>query len=194
MTERGNAYRCARNAAVGLTAQLALALALAPTTAARAEPAGSVAAKQSLVLCDQVGELPADDKIVALTRGLQLAEDALAADDQDAKAHFALFCNLGRQMQVTGVSFSSWSTYRRLRRELDATLALVPNDPDALAAKGALLLHLPRLLGGDAAEAERLLRRALDVEPGNTAARRYLAEALEERGASDQARALLASR
>src|SRR5574337_157666 len=146
MTDRGTAHRCARNVAGGL---MALALGLGLAAGAHAEPAGSAAAKQSLVLCDQVDDLPADDKGAALRRGIQLAEDAVAADNQDAKAHFALFCHLGRQMQVDGVSFSSWSTYRRLRRELDATLALAPNDPDALAAQGALLLHLPRLLGGD---------------------------------------------
>jgi hypothetical protein len=147
-----------------------------------------------LVLCDQVDGLPAADKPVALTHALQLAENAVGADNHDAKAHFALFCNLGKQMQVTGLSFSSWSNFRRLQHELDTTLALAPKDPDALAAKGALLLHLPRLLGGDAVEGERLLRLALDIEPDNSAARRYLAEALENRGASDQARALLASR
>lgn len=192
MRDRTEQYQHARTAAVGLALQLTLAL--APSLPVRAEPAGSATAKESLVVCGQVDELSAADKPIALARGLQLAEDAVAADDHDAKAHFALFCNLGKQMQVTGISFRSWSNFRRLRRELDTTLALAPNDPDALAAKGALLLHLPRLLGGDAVESERLLRQALAVEPDNGPARRYLAEALEDRGASDQARALLASR
>lgn len=191
MRNRVDRYQYTRTA-VALTVQLALVL--GPRIPARAEPVGSPAAKASLVLCEQVDGLPAADKPAALTHALQLAESAVAADDQDAKAHFALFCNLGKQMQVTGLSLSSWSNFRRLERELDATLALTPNDPDALAAKGAMLLHLPRLLGGDATEGERLLRQALDLEPDNSAARRYLAEALEKRGASAQARALLVSR
>ncbi len=191
MRDRADRYQYTRTV-VALTLQLALVL--GPRIPARAEPVGSAAAKASLVLCDQVDGLPVADRPAALTHALELAENAVVADDRDAKAHFALFCNLGKQMQVTGLSFSSWSNFRRLQRELDATLALAPNDPDALAAKGAMLLRLPRLLGGDATEGERLLRLALDMEPDNSAARRYLAEALENRGASDQARALLASR
>lgn len=191
MKRRPDRYEYGCAAAVGLV--LLLALTLVPSTRAGAEPIGSAAAKESLVLCSHVDELPADDKSAALKRALQLAEDAVAADNQDAKAHFALFCNLGMQMQIDGVSFSSWSTFRRLRRELDTTLTLAPNDPDVLAAKGAMLLHLPRLLGGDPDAAEQLLRRALTIEPDNSAARRYLAELLAERGDSDAAQALLAS-
>jgi tetratricopeptide (TPR) repeat protein len=176
------------------TAVVGLTLALVSGQPAGAEPIGSALAKQALLSCDRADELSGADRLAALTRGLQLADAAIAADDHDAKAHFAAFCNLGKRLRVDGVGLSSWSDYRRLRRELDATLALAPDDPDALAGKGALLLHLPRLLGGNTGEAERLLRRALDIEPDNHAARRYLAELLEDRGATDQARALLAAR
>ncbi len=176
------------------TAVVGLALALVSSRGLRAEPVGSAMAKESLVLCDQADELSGTDQLVTLTRGLRLAEAAIAADDHDAKAHFAAFCNLGKRLRVDGLRFSSWTNYRRLRRELDATLTLVPDDPDALAGKGALLLHLPRLLGGDATEGERLLRRALAIEPDNRAARHQLAAMLGERGATEQARALLAAR
>lgn len=175
-----------------LASQLVLAMLLAASAAA--EPPGSPAAKESLQLCDRVDELPTADQLIVLARGLAIAERAVAADHNDAKAHFALVCNLGKQIQVSRIGFSSWFHFQRLRRELNATLALAPDDADALAAQGALLLHLPRLLGGDATEAERLLRRALEIEPDNSAGRRYLAEALESRGATDQARALLAVR
>jgi hypothetical protein len=56
------------------------------------------------------------------------------------------------------------------------TLALAPNDAEALAAKGALLIRLPRWLGGDRREAELWLRRALAVDPANATARTYLDE------------------
>jgi len=162
--------------------------------AAAAEPPGSRVAKESLVLCDHADDLSGDDQWAALVRGVQLAEDAIAADSRDAKAHFALFCNLGKQTKVRGLGLSSLLKFRRLRRELDTTLTLAPDDPDALAAHGALLAQTPRIFGGNATEGERLLRRALDIEPDNTAARRYLAEALRERGANSEAQALLASR
>jgi tetratricopeptide (TPR) repeat protein len=161
---------------------------------AMAEPPGSPVAKQALVLCGQADDLAGDAQREALERGVRLADDAIAADNNDAKAHLALFCNLGKQIKVTGLGLSSFLKFRRMRREVDVTLELAPDDPDALAAKGVLLLQTPRLLGGDAAEAERLLRRALEIEPDNSAARRYLAVALEERGASSAAPALLGTR
>lgn len=164
---------------------LLLALALASRHPVRAEPIGSALAEESLRSCAQADELSGADQLAMLTHGLQLADAAIAADDHDAKAHFAAFCNLGKRLRVDAAGFSSWTNYRRLRRELDATLALAPDDPDALAGKGALLLHLPRLLGGDTVEGERLLRRALEIEPDNRAARRHLEEALVARATSD---------
>ena len=62
---------------------------------------------------------------------------------------------------------------------------------DALAAKGVLLLRLPRWFGGDPKEAEVLFRRALVSEPDNSTARCHLAEALTARGAADEARAIV---
>lgn len=188
MRDRVDRYDYACTTPLGLA--LLLMLALLSGRPVGAEPIGSAMAKESLISCDQADELSGAAQLAALRRGLQLADAAIAADDHDAKAHFAAFCNIGKRLRVDGVGFSTWTNYRRLRRELDATLALAPDDPDALAGKGALLLHLPRVLGGDAVEGERLLRRALEIEPDNHAARRYLAEMLEDRGAT----ALLAVR
>src|SRR5574340_227505 len=164
------------------------------SSAAVADSADPAAAQESVVLCNQADDLSGTEQAATIARGVRLAEDAVAADDQNAKAHFALACNLGKQLKVSRMGLSSWSTFRRMRRELDAALALAPDDSDALTAKGALLQELPRLLGGDPTEAERLLRRALTIEPDNGTARRYLAQLLEQRGATDEARALLAAR
>jgi Tfp pilus assembly protein PilF len=54
--------------------------------------------------------------------------------------------------------------------------------------KGSLLLNLPRLVGGDAVEGERLLRRALAIDPDYLGARLALVEALRARGAVVEAR------
>ena len=78
---------------------------------------------------------------------------------------------------------------RRLRREIDRTLELAPDYADALVGKGELLCELPRVLGGDAAEGERLLRAALRVDPGFIEARLGLVRALAARGERDEARA-----
>ena len=158
---------------------------------ARALPAGSSTASQALALCEYADGASGDAKAQALARGIALAEEALAADPKDALAHFATACNLGKQMEASGLGLSQLLSVRRLRREMDVTLELAPNDPDALAAKGALLLRLPRWFGGDPVQAEALLRRAVAAEPSNDAARCYLAQALHARGAEDEARALL---
>ena len=132
---------------------------------------------EALALCDFAAE---EHDIAAraalLDRGLALAEQAVASDDGDAAAHFAVFCNLGRRLQLHPISFDSLMSIRRVRREIDRTLALTPNAPGVLTAKGIMLLELPRLLGGDPPEGERLLRRALEIEPDFADARRALAE------------------
>ena len=177
-------------------AQISLALTASALLAARAtsaEPTGSAAAQEALALCSRADDLTQAEKAALLDQGSQLAERAVAADPQDPAAHFAVFCNLGKRTELDHAPLGSLLALRRLRRELDLTLTLAPDDPDALAAKGALLFNLPRLLGGDHVEAERLLRRALAVEPSNTEARRYLARVLIERGAGDEASALLVS-
>jgi hypothetical protein len=43
-----------------------------------------------------------------------------------------------------------------------------------LVGRGALLLRLPRFLGGDHQEAESCLERALRLDPWHTVARAYL--------------------
>ena len=180
--ERTNA--CARAAGLAVVAVLLAG-------PARAVPPGSSAASQSLALCKWADGVSGDERTQALARGMTLAEGALAADPKDALAHFATVCNLGKQMETSGLGLGQLLSLRRLRREMDATLELAPNDADALAAKGVLLLRLPRWFGGDPAQAEQLLRRALAAEPGNGTARCYLAQALNARGAEEEARALL---
>jgi tetratricopeptide (TPR) repeat protein len=162
-------------------------LAAAP---AGAVPPGSPAAAAALALCARADGLAGEAKSANLAQARALAEQVLAGDRRDALAHFALFCTIGREMKDPGLGLRQLVALPRLRRELDTTLELAPNDPDALAAKGAMLLSLPRLLGGNADEAERLLRQALAADPANDDARCYLSRALSARGADSEARAL----
>jgi len=150
---------------------------------------GSARAAEALDRCDQAAHAHGAARAALLRKGLGLAEEAVAADDADALAHFAVFCNLGKQMQDAGVSVFNVGRLRRLRREIDRTLELVPDSTDGLFGKGTLLRATPRLLGGDPAEGERLLRRALAIDPGFPAARLELARALADRHAVEEARA-----
>src|SRR3989442_14649217 len=129
-----------------------------------ADPPGSPRASQALAVCLADAATPAERR-ANLARGLALAEEAVAADERDPKAHFAVFCNLGNDLKLRGVALQSLFAMRRLRREIDRTLELAPDYADALVGKGELLIGLPRLLGGDATEGERLLRAALRVDP-----------------------------
>jgi len=163
---------------------------LAVGIAVAADPPGSPTANESLAVCEQAGSAndPAEKRRL-LARGIALGEAAVAADERDAKAHFAIFCNLGKQMRLDGIGLASLMSVRRLRREIDRTVELAPDYADALVGKGALLLDLPRVLGGDAGEGERLVRAALRIDPDFIEAHLVLARALLAHGARTEARA-----
>jgi len=151
-----------------LVAVLLLEHVLGHVVSARADTLpGSFRAHDAIALCHSAaGETDRATRLSLLDRGLALAEAAVAADDADAAGHFAVFCNLGRRLQVAPLGWGSLVGIGRVRRAIDRALALVPDSAQLLTAKGVMLLELPRLLGGDTAEGERLLRRALDVAPG----------------------------
>ena len=157
---------------------IAAVLLAGPPTSARSDTLpGSPRGLEALSLCNfAAAEHDTVTRAALLERGLALAEQAIASDDGDAAGHFAVFCNLGRRLQLHPISFASLMSIRRVRREIDRTLALTPNAPGVLTAKGIMLLELPGLLGGDPPEGERLLRRALEIEPDLTEARQALAE------------------
>ncbi|TMA33778.1 MAG: hypothetical protein E6J79_17560 [Deltaproteobacteria bacterium] len=152
-----------------------------------AELPGSARAAAALERCAEADRAHGAMRAELLKKGLALAEEAVAADDTDARAHFAVFCNLGKQAKDAGSSVFNLGKLPRLRREVDRTLELVPDSTDALFGKGAMLRATPRLMGGDPAEAERLLRRALEVDPAFFSARLELARALADRHAAEEA-------
>ncbi len=120
-------------------------------------------------------------------RGQALAERAVALDDDSADAHFALFCNLGELMRLDGENLSQIFQLRRLMSEIDRTLELNPEHVDAMAAKGTLLVRLPRLLGGDSTRGEAMLREVLQRDPNAFTTRLTLANLCEARGERDEA-------
>jgi hypothetical protein len=175
---------------VGLAVAVAAVALLISVPARSGDPLGTPRANEALQVCDRArAATDAAKRNRLATRGLALAEQAAREHDQDPKAHFAIFCNLGTQMRERGVSLRSLVEVRRLRREIDRTLELAPEWPDALLGKGSLLIDLPRMLGGDRDEGERLVRQALHIDPDFLSARLTLAHALADRGATNEARA-----
>ena len=157
-------------------------------TARAADPPGTDASRAALAECHAADAASGAARMERLRRGLEQADAAIAADERDALAHFAAFCALGGILKEDGIGLAAPGRMRRLRREVDRTLELAPDFADALAGKGALLCHLPRLLGGDAAAGEQLLRHALEIDPDYLTPRLELVDALRARGASGEAR------
>lgn len=136
------------------------------------------------------GQAAADTESTALLAlSLEQADRAIAADGSDALAHFARFCALGEQARRSGASLSSLVKLWAIRDAVDHTLALAPEFSDALYGKGAFLCSVPRLLGGDPAQGERLVRRAIEIDPDFVGARLFLAQRLLDRGDRTEAEA-----
>ena len=171
--------------------RLAAAIVLCAATARGESPASVVAAtREALAWCDAADEAPVADRMDILLRGLRRAEDAVEMDPHDAAAHFAVFCNLGKRAQLRRASIAMAAILvdlARARREIDLALELSPSYPAALAAKGEMLLELPRILGGDRVEGERLLRTAVRLAPDDARMRLLLAKSLEAAGKRDEA-------
>ena len=151
---------------------------------------GGPVAREAFAICLEADQVPADERAAVLALGLSRAEEAVKADPQDAAAHFAIFCNLGKGL----MSRSGWRLFgalgdlRRARKEIDLALALAPNYPGALAAKGSMLVQLPRLLGGDPDEGVRIAQSAVALAPDDAKIRLMLASVLQTVGQRDAAR------
>jgi tetratricopeptide (TPR) repeat protein len=165
-----------------------LLLALLADGARAADPPGTPRSREALALCNRAQDSPAGERPAMLGHSLALADEAIAADQQDALAYFARFCALGEQARLAGTSVTSLLKLRPIRQAVDHTLALAPDFPPALLGKGALLLSVPWPLGGDVVEGERLVRRALAIDPDYFDARMRLAETLADQGQKAEAR------
>lgn len=96
--------------------------------------------------------------------GVAAAERAIELDPKHAEAHYALFLNLGRRAERSGLGTQVF-TVRRLRALLERTIELDPRHAHAWEAQGEVLLALPRLLGGSRSEGEKSLRKATELDP-----------------------------
>src|SRR5262245_40291978 len=103
-------------------------------------------AVKAIALCQRIDASPDGDRgarIAQLEEGVVISEVAVAADEHDARAHLALFCTLGKQIELSGLSWRVFARLRRARAEIDRAHELAPSDPDILVAKGEMLRRVP---------------------------------------------------
>jgi len=129
-------------------------------------------------------------KLATYEKGLDLASRAVALDEENADAHFAVFGNKGRILLLEGVGANPVSLLQ-VNRDLERALELNPNHADALTAKGGLYRQLPWVLGGSLTVAEDCLTRAIALDPDAVSARIELAETYREMGQPERSVPLL---
>ena len=162
--------------------------ALVLPSASHAGQSASDLADQAMQECQQGQNAERrDDRRQHFERGEALATQAVALDERSAQAHFGVVCNLGELLRLDGEKLTSVFALRRLLNEVDRTLQLDPNHVDAMATKGTLLVRLPRMLGGDPVEGERLLRQVVQRDDHAVTSRIALAQACGARGDRDEA-------
>ncbi len=156
-----------------------------------AQASGASLPTQALEQCEQ-GRLATDraSRLAYFQQGQRLGEQAVAADEGSADAHFSLFCNLGELLRIDGESFTSLFGLRRMMNELDRALEINPAHIDALSAKGTLLVKLPGFLGGDTERGEQLLQQVVKQAPKAVNARLALARVWCQRGRHNDAATL----
>jgi tetratricopeptide (TPR) repeat protein len=123
-------------------------------------------------------------------RGLELAQKAVALDESNADAQFALFATEGRIVLSDGPLPNPIQLYEA-RARLDKVLEIDPHHANALAAKGGLYRQLPWALGGDLDKAESYLTRAIEADPEAIGARIELAATYRDKGQTERCRPLL---
>ena len=183
--------RAPREMAIRTVSATALILVAAVARGGDHPASASPQALAAIATCQRSEGAPPDERAALLAAGLAGAEEAVSANPQDAAAHFAVFCNLGKSLMHRSPwkLFGAISDLRRVRNEVDLALTLAPDYATALAGKGAMLAELPRVLGGDKEEGARLLLRAVALSPDDPRLRLELAEVLKDVGELDAARA-----
>ncbi len=152
---------------VGLVIFASIAFWIMSTTSGGAQPTTQDLIAGALQACHD-GRIASDraTRAALYEKGQSLGEQAVAADEQSADAHFALFCNLGELMRIDGeMSLTSVFGFRRMMKELNRALELKPDHLDALSARGTLLVRLPSMLGGDPEKGEQVLRHVIHEVP-----------------------------
>ncbi len=114
---------------------------------------------ETLWLMSRVKQLFGD-----LDAAQQFAEKAIAANPKDARFHLRLAEVVGDKAERAGM-LSKISLARSFKKELDASLALDPKNPDALTYLLRYSFEAPGIVGGDKTRARAIPDEILQVDP-----------------------------
>jgi len=95
---------------------------------------------------------------------LDFAEKALAADPKNARYHLRVADAAGDLAQRANV-LKQFGLGRRFKKEVDETLALDPNNPEALSMLMGFYVMAPGVMGGDKAKAQTIPARIMQIDP-----------------------------
>ncbi|MBY0280372.1 hypothetical protein K2Z84_33990 [Candidatus Binatia bacterium] len=166
----------------------------APAVDGAAAPEGAVdqgrrelAAAKKLI--DDGERAPDDDaRKKAYEEAKQHADRAVELMPNDADAHFVQFAAEGRIAQLGGIAVAALQLVK-LNKQLDEVLRLDPNHANALAARGGMLMKLPRIFGGNTTKGVEYLEKAVALDSTAIGKRLELAEAYHIVGREDDAKA-----
>ncbi len=118
-----------------------------------------------------------EEKLNRFKTGSKIAKKAIKIDRSNADAYFYYVANEASLAKSKGV-FGSFFLVKRLKKNIAKTLELDPNHTEAIAMKGAVLNAIPGIMGGNLEEAEKLIRKALILDPHLTSTKIFLAKNL----------------
>jgi tetratricopeptide (TPR) repeat protein len=162
-----------------------------PEAPAAASPAEE--GQRQLVLARKAldeGERATDDaaRRTAYETAKGHADRAVELMPESADARFVQFGADGRIAQLGGIAVAALQLVK-LNGQLDEVLRLDPNHANALAARGGMLMKLPRLFGGNTKKGVEYLERAVALDSTAVGKRLELAEAYHIVGREEEAKA-----
>jgi tetratricopeptide (TPR) repeat protein len=173
-----------------------------PAATAPGAPAAATDATPDAALAEGKRELATARKLIddgerattddarksAYTEAKRHADRAVELVPNDADARFVQFAAEGRIAQLGGIAVAALQLVK-LNNQLDEVLRLDPNHANALAARGGMLMKLPRLFGGNTTKGVEYLERAVSLDSTAVGKRLELAEAYHIVGREDDAKA-----
>lgn len=105
-----------------------------------------------------------EEKLKAYEKGAEWGKKAVEAGEENARAHFWYFANLGRVQEIKGL-FYGLRILKTLKYHINRAYQLSPEDAGILSALGSFYRELPGFVGGDRKKSEEFFKKAISADP-----------------------------